>query len=274
MSQLDILNPTPTHSLNPDYGFQKKRPLTHLNAKANQGAANFREITDTGHQFSFSWADKLAIHARKLKWYYEQYRDGFFTVIDHEGGGRHYVGRFSQPVEPVPTSHNHWAIQQVLFDEMPLAPMINYPGDWQNDAIWRMLLNDNGDRMVAALSGTWTLATDASAKSGCHFANGGTVLTDSAAYCYSGYGFQFWAPTGPGGGQASVLVQTMSRNGSVPTVVGTVDFYTPAAAASSQLLQVQNLPLGTHIISLVPLNTKDAASSGFSIWWDALKVMR
>jgi len=122
MSQFDVLNPTPAHPLNPDYGFQRKRPVTHLNAKANHGAPYFREITDVGHQFSLSWNDKLASHARQLKWYYEQYRDGFFTLIDHEGGGREYVGRFSTPIEPIPTGHNHWSIQQVLFDEVPGAP--------------------------------------------------------------------------------------------------------------------------------------------------------
>jgi hypothetical protein len=40
------------------------------------------------------------------------------------------------------------------------------------------------------------------------------------------------------------------------------------------LLQVQNLPLGSHIVSLMPLNAKDAASTGYTVWWDALKVMR
>lgn len=266
MSQLDILNPTPTHPLNPDYGFQKKRPLTHLNAKAAQGAPYFREITDTGHQFSLNWIDKLAIDARKLKWYYEQYRDGFFTVIDHEGGGRHYVGRFSQPVEPIPTAHNKWSVQQVLFDEMPGAPMLIYPNDWNQDAIWRLTQNDNGDQMVAAVSGVWTQTTDATAKSGCRFSNAGTVNTDLAAYVYVGYGFQFWAPTGPACGKATVLLDGGA--------VGTVDYYTAAAQPSAMLLQVQNLSLGVHTVTLQPLNSKDAASTGYTVLFDALKVMR
>ncbi|MGO8759366.1 MAG: hypothetical protein ACLQG3_14700 [Terracidiphilus sp.] len=266
MAQTDILNPTPTHPLNPDYGFQKKRPLTHLNAKANQGSPYFREITDTGHQFVLSWNDKLATHARKLKWYYEQYRDGFFTIVDHEACGRHYVGRFSQPVEPIPTSHNHWSVQQVLFDEVPLAPMLIYPNDWNNDAIWRLLLNDFGDRMAAAVSGTWTLGANALAKSEYLFTDAGTVTTDQCSYVYAGYGFQFWAPTGPACGQATVLLDG--------TAVGTIDFYSAAAAASSMLLQVQNVSLGIHTVSLLPLNTKNAASSGMTVWWDALKVMR
>jgi hypothetical protein len=267
MSQHDILNPTPTHPLNPDYGFQKKRPLTHLNAKANQGSPYFREITDTGHQFSLNWSDKLASHARKLKWYYEQYRDGFFTLIDHEGGGRHYVGRFSQPIEPSPTGNNRWSIQQALFDEVPLAPMLIYPNDWNNDAVWRLLLNDFGDRMVAAVSGAWTLTALAAAKSGYIFANAGTAATDLCSYVYAGYGFQLWAPTNATGGQAAVLLDGVA--------VGSVNFYSAAASAASQmLLQQQNVPLGIHVVSLQPLNETGVAGGGTNVWFDALKVMR
>ena len=272
MSQLDILNPTPTHPLNPDYGFQKKRPLTHLNAKANQGVPYFREITDTGHQFSLNWNDKLASHARRLKWYYEQYREGFFTLIDHEGGGRHYVGRFSQPVEPSPTGNNRWSVQQVLFDEIPGVPMLAYPSDWNNDSIWCLLLNDFGDRMVAAVSGTWTLAAPGSmflasySKSAHLFWNAGTVTTDQAAYIYAGYGFQLWAPKSNALGIASVLLDG--------AVVGTVDFYAAEATASSMLFEMQNVSLGLHTVALQATNTKNGASGGYVVAWDALRVMR
>jgi hypothetical protein len=265
VAQTDILNPTPTHPLNPDYGFQKKRPLTHLNAKANQGAPYFREITDTGHQFSLSWNDKLASHARKLKWYYEQYRDGFFTLIDHDGGGRHYVGRFSQPVEPSPTGNNRWSVQQVLFDEVPLAPMLKYPSDWNNDAIWRLLLNDFGDRMTAAVAGTWTLAANAQARSAYLFADTTPANTDQVTYVYAGYGFQFWAPKAGNGGQANIVLDGVA--------VGAVDFY-GASGASQMLLEVQNVSLGIHTVTLQPTGAKDSASSGTAVWWDALKVMR
>ena len=272
MSQLDILNPTPTHPLNPDYGFQKKRPLTHLNAKANQGVPYFREITDTGHQFSLNWNDKLASHARKLKWYYEQYRDGFFTLIDHEGGGRHYVGRFSQPVEPTPTAHNHWSVQQVVFDEIPGAPMLSYPDNWDHDAIWRLLLNDSGDRMVAAVSGTWSLlgtggsALAALAKSGYVFLNAGISTTDQAAYVYAGYGFQLWAPGSTAMGIAAIYLDGVE--------VGTVDFYAAAPTASAALFSMPNVSLGLHTVALQPTNTKNGSSGGYVIAWDALKVMR
>ena len=266
MPYTDILNPTPTHPLNPDYGFQRKRPVTHLTAKANQGAPYFRDIMDVGHQFSLNWADKLRNDARRLKWYYESYRDGLFTLIDHEGGGRHYVGRFSTPVEPMPTGHNRWTMQMVIWDEIPLSPMIEYPSDWQNDAVWRLALNDFGDRMVAAVSGTWTLTASASAKSGYVFTNGGTVTTDAAGYVYQGYGFKLWAPTGPALGQATVLLDGTSA--------GTVDFYSAAAAPSTCLLTAQSVPLGLHTVTLQPLNTKNAGSSGYTIQFDALQAMR
>jgi hypothetical protein len=267
MAQTDILNPTPTHPLNPDYGFQKKRPLTHLSAKANQGSPYFREVTDTGHQFSLSWNDKLASHARKLKWYYEQYRDGFFTLIDHDGGGRHYVGRFSQPVEPSPTGNNRWSVQQVVFDEVPLAPMLVYPNDWNDDAVWRLLLNDFGDRMAAIVAGTWALeSSQPQAKSGCLLLDAAPANTDQVTYVYAGYGFQFWAPKASNGGLANILLDGV--------MVGTVDFYAAAATASQMLLQVQNVVLGIHTVTLQPTATKDSASSSAAVWWDALRVMR
>jgi len=265
MPQTDILNPTPTHPLNPDYGFQRKRPVTHLNLKANRGVPFFRDITDVGHQFVLNWNDKLASHARKLKWYYEQYRDGVFTLIDHEGGGRHYVGRFSQPVEPIPTSHNHWSVQQVLFDEVPGSPMVLYPGDWQDDAIWQLLISDFGD-VMAAVSGSWVLTANAASQSGYEYVGANAATTDWAAFQYYGYGFQFWARTGPAMGIGQLVLDG--------TVLGNVDFYSAAAAAPSALMTQLNVPLGIHLVQLNATATNDIASTGTQIVWDALKVMR
>jgi hypothetical protein len=92
------------------------------------------------------------------------------------------------------------------------------------------------------------------------------ATTDIAGYCYQGYGFKLWAPTGPANGQASVLLDGVN--------VGTVDFYSAAAAASSCLLTVQNVQLGLHTLNLVPLMTKDGGSSGYNVLFDALQVMR
>ncbi len=267
MSQHDILNPTPLHPLNPDYSFQKKRPITHLNTKANRGRPYFRDLTDVGHQFVLSWADKSKEDADRLKWYYEQYQGGVFTFIDHEGGGRHYVGHFSSPVEPAPASHGHWFVQQIQFDEIPGLAMLQYPDRWDRDAIWALLIDDFGDGPMAAVNGTWTLATNAAAKSGSVISSPNTNTTDRAAYQYRGYGFQFWAPTGPAMGIAQILLDGV--------VLGNVDFYSAVASTQAVNLFTQlNVPLGVHVVQINATNTKDSSSTGKTIQWDALRVMR
>lgn len=269
MPQSDVLNPTPHHPLNPDYSFQKKRPVTHLNAKANRGIPYFRDLTDVGHSFMLNWMDRPVETADELKRYYEQYLDGFFTYIDHEGGGRQYVGHFVSPVEPVPTQHGHWSIQQVQFDEIPTVPMLKYPHRWDKDAIWALLVDDYGDCMTMA-SGAWTFTPNSAAASKYEFqgANGNTA--DWTAYQYKGYGFQFWARTGPGLG-----IGQLSIDGAV---LGNVDFYSAAASATAVKLYDQanslNVPLGVHVVQLTATNTKNSASTGYTILWDALKVMR
>jgi hypothetical protein len=56
--------------------------------------------------------------------------------------------------------------------------------------------------------------------------------------------------------------------------LGMVDFYSAAAAPAKMLWQQMNISLGIHRVSLQPLNTKNAASTGMTVVWDALKVMR
>jgi hypothetical protein len=267
VSQHFILNPTPRHPLNPDYAFQRKRPITHLNAKANRGVPFFRDLTDVGHQIVMNWIDKSVDDADALKNVYEQYLDGFFTYIDHEGGGRHYVGHFTSPVEPSPTSHGHWGIQQVTFDEVPEVPMLVYPHRWDKDAIWRLLIDDYKTNVMAASSGTWTLTVNAVAKSGQELVSPGTATSDWAAYQYRGYGFQFWARTGPDMGIAQLTLDG--------TVLGNIDFYSAAPATQAAAIYTsQNVPLGIHVVQINPTNTKNSASTGTTIVWDALRVMR
>ena len=159
----------------------------------------------------------------------------------------------------MPTGHNRWTIQGVLFDEIPLSPMLVYPSDWQNDAIWRLTLNDFGDCMVAAVSGNWILTAIAGSKSAQCFVDSSAASTDAACYVYQGYGFKLWAPTGPTYGTAQVLLDGV--------IVGTVNFHSASAIPSSALLTVLNVPLGLHTLMLQPLIAN-------SILFDALQVMR
>jgi hypothetical protein len=98
--------------------------------KAVGGTPWTRETQNTGHAFTFSWIGRTWACVQRLKWYYEQYEDGFFTIIDWDGGGRQYVGRFTSEVIPVETGNGMWDVQNVTFEEIPQQQMVAFPSDW------------------------------------------------------------------------------------------------------------------------------------------------
>ncbi len=83
---------------------------------------------------------------------------------------------------------------------------------------------------------------------------------------YVGWGFQVWMPTGPDRGIADVTLDGVDQ--------GTIDCYTPEPEDSTMLMQVQNVPLGKHLVVITATNTKNDASSNCTIVFDAIKVMR
>ncbi len=273
MAETDILNPTSTDELNPDYGFQRKRPITHQVAKASGGPAYTRDVTDMMHQYVLSWGStpgcaKMLADIKRLKNFSEQFRDGYFTIIDWDDDGRNHVGRFVTPVEPIDVGNNHWAAQNVLFEEVPDVPMVTYPGDWTNDAIWRYVLNDFGELQPAVDNpASWVLAVDPDGA----ISPGGQDLQSSvtdayAQLAYVGWGCQIWMPTGPDRGIAGITLDGVSE--------GTIDCYTAAPYESQSLLQLQSVPLGKHILQVQVTGTKNPSSSGYLCVFDALRVMR
>ncbi len=270
MPATDILNTSATDPLNPDYGWQKKRPTTHALLKASAGPPYFREITDVAHQFSLNFgttndSQKAYSDIQRLKRYYEQYRDGFFTLQDLEGNGRHYVGRFVTPVEPIPVGHNRWAAQNVIFEEVPNAPMVNYPSDWTNESIWRYTLNDFSEVQPALDDPThWALQTTGESAGGVELYSSTTNAW--AQLGYVGWGVQIWAPKGPDRGIAYVYLDGALQ--------ASVDQYAASPANSSDLLQIQNVSLGIHILQVLVTGTKNSSSSGYKVVFDALKIMR
>ena len=285
MPATDILNPTEGwsvalgDSMNPSYGFTRKRATTQLHKKAVGGTPWTRETQNTGHVFQLSWLGRTWACVQKLKWYYEQYEDGFFTIIDWDGGGRQYVGRFTSEVVPTLTANNKWDVQAVTFEEIPQQQMVAFPSDWADDAIAFFVTNDFGDQKLAT-SGAWaqTARTAVAGAQGTAHVSLATVgaayvtmddpgtAGDWACYEYRGYGFRLYMLQGPEFGKADIYIDGV--------LLETIDLYHATDIGPQIVLTRQNLPLDIHRIQVVCNGTKNAAATGAAASWYALEVMR
>jgi len=282
MPETDILNPTRGwdttlgDSMNPSYGFTRKRTMTLLHKKAVGGTPWVREIENTGHVFPLSWLGRTWGCVQRLKWYYEQYQDGYFTLIDWEGGGRHYVGRFTTEPQEVRVANNKFDVENLTFEEMPRVPMVQYPTDWDHEAILFNVTNNFGDQKLAT-SGAWTQTALTAAP---QITLGGTLRTtlpatvmtnpgnagEWAAYEYRGYGFQLFLAKGPEYGQADLYFDDV--------LVQTIDCYNVAEVGAQIAYSAPSTSLDIHRVRIQCDGTKNASSSGTEISWYALQVMR
>ena len=285
MPETDILNPAPGwdpelgDSRSPSYTFERDRQSTLLRKKAVGGFPWTRETQNTGHSFPLAWTGRTYACMQLLKWYFEQYEDGFFTIIDWEDGGRHYVGRFTdEKFSAKLTANAKWDIN-LTFEEMPLAPMVKYPTNWAQDSIAFFINNDFGEQRVAT-SGTWT-QTLRDAVPGCQWTARRT-LADGTGYLaidnpgnpgewvqyeYRGYGFRLYLLMGLQFGQVDVYVDGVLHTAAL-------DLYNPADNGPQMVLVVENMSLDIHRVKVVVDGTKNASASATSVSWYALEVMR
>lgn len=284
MPETDILNPikgwdsTLGDSINPSYGFTRKRGSTLLRKKAVGGTPLTRETQNTGHNFNLGWTGRTWACVQRLKWYYEQYEDGFFTIIDWDGGGRHYVGHFTSEPQEVHTAHNKWDVN-ATFEEIPKAPMVEYPSDWAHEAIAFFITNDYKDQKLAT-NGTWTQTahTSVTGSQGTEHVslstvgtsyttmdNAGTAL-EWAQYEYRGYGFRLYMLQGPEYGKVDVYVDGV--------LLETLNLYSATELGPQIVLTQQSMTLDIHRVKVICDGTKDASATGTKVSWYALEVMR
>jgi hypothetical protein len=268
MPETDILNPVPGFdptigdTMSPNFGFTRKRPLTRLNKKAPGGGPYTRETSNGGHQHILSWIGRTWRCAQILKWYYEQYEDGYFTIVDWDNGGRHYVGRFETEVAPVETANGKWDVQNVTFTEIPLVPMVQYPNDWEHDAVDRLVTNDFGDQKLCT-QGTWALATHMALTT---MDNPGN-LSEWAQMEYKGYGFRLWLLKGPEYGQVTVYLDGVQQG-------ATIDLYAAQDQGPQAVATVEAVPLGIHRVMVIASGNKNVAATAAGVSWYKLEVMR
>lgn len=288
MPETDILNSTTNwqsdiqDSMTPDYGFERRRASTQLRKKAVGGSPWTRETQNTGHAFPLTWNNRSWACVQRLKWYFEQYEDGYFTLIDHDGGGRHFVGCFTGSEFPlIDVANGMWTVQGLMFEEKPQAPMLSYPSDWNHESILFGVNNDRGDQKLGT-SSSWTEGAIAQptitlgglARGGVTtlplptlvMNNPGTTAGDWAAFEYRGYGFKLWLVIGPAQGKCDLYIDGVLNS--------TIDCYSANAAAASSVITVANLSLDIHQVQIVVDATQNASSTGANIGWYGLQVMR
>lgn len=286
MPETDILNPTYVwsddiqDSMSPDYGFEPRRSNTHLVKKAIGGRPWTRETANTGHTFTFSWLGRSFRCVQRLKRYYEQYGDGFFTIIDHDykgsddsRRGRHYVGRFTSEVVPVERGNNLYDVANVTFEEMPTAPMVRYPNDWVHDAIRFYAFNDFGDQKLATFTNTvngW--AANARVIAGRNVTtmdNPALQLNDGdwACYEYRGYGFKLYLLKGPGYGQCTVSLDGVQLG-------GTIDCTAAVDQGPQVVAMKEDVPLDFHRVQVTIVGAAPAIVLPIPVCWHSLEVMR
>jgi len=170
-------------------------------------------------------------------------------------------------------------VQNVTFDEIPQQAMVEYPSDWDHDAVAFFVTNDFGDQKLA-FNGAWTQTarTAVAGAQGTAHVSLTTVGTpyvtmddpgtsgDWACYEYRGYGFRLYMLKGTGFGQAGIYIDGV--------LLETVDLYNATDIGPQIVVTQQDMPLDFHRVKVICNGAKNASATGAAVSWYALEVMR
>lgn len=294
MAETDILNPTNWVALgmpfnpNPSYGFSRKMSNNRLMQRPRLGPFITRDVGNAGHIFPLSWVNTDLTTARRVTKFYHDFKHGYFTFINPDWGGRHFVGRFTSEPEAVQTANGKWTIQGCTFEEIPTARMLSYPSDWANDGHPLNVVDDffpGGTPMplVAFMQGAWTL------QQGIFYSTSATPLTDPASYGgfinapaagdwgqvqYTGWGFQMTFPLALSNGVVNVYLDGVEiiagldlSNGTCASSTSVVSLavVTLPSVITRHVTGVQvtvvNVPLDIHLVEVQVATTTGGAGT-------------
>ncbi|HZU30895.1 MAG TPA: hypothetical protein VFB79_07250 [Candidatus Angelobacter sp.] len=263
MSEQNILNPSPSSSLNPDYPIPFQDPQINARYQPKSGKVYMKKLATRGRVHSLTFSKRLSTDYQALMQWFAQYENDFFTYVDWERN-RYFSGMFADQPQYSHDANNQTTVQ-AQFVELPGLPMFQYPSNWGVDSIFIYPKNGFGDDQPKYTGAGWsTDQVNASAKNGIYSFDATT--NDIAEIIYFGYGFRYWSLKA-----ANLGIVEISLDG---TVLGTVDLYAAATAASAALFTQQNVSLGIHRVKLRCTGTKNAASSANTVVYDAIEVMR
>jgi hypothetical protein len=226
------------------------------------GYKSSREASNDGHTFKLGWLNRPPAVVQRLKWYFEQYEHGFFTIIDHDGDGRQYVGHFTGEWPRIPNGFLR-ADVQLTFEEAPGAPMLQYPDKWERDAI-DLFVNSDWNEQIVSTSGTWVTTVHQADQPYKTLDNDGARAGEWAQIEYRGYGFQVRAARAPGMGIWQVWLDGVQ--------VGQFDANSAEDDGPAVLFSWGAVPLDIHRIKLVATATTSGTGKALNLL--SFKVMR
>ena len=266
MSELNILNPTATDELNPDYGYTEGLPATIAKWQPRSGRPQSRRLNARGRVYDLVWSARTFAAAERLRRWEAQYEQDFFTYADYDRG-RWFSGQFAGPLQYSPAGYNKVSIKG-QFVELCGVPMYMYPNSaalWNRDSVFMAVRDSYGQDLVKRTGDPGYYVT-LQAKSGFYYY---TAFADaSVEWAYFGYGFRVWAPKYADAGIMEVFWSGGLYSGTV-----NLDLYS-AAILNSAPLQAIDLELGWHRVKLRCTGNKNPASSNVYAYMDTLEVMR
>jgi hypothetical protein len=267
MAETDILNPTNWQTTldfnpNPSYGFSRKEGSNRQLQRPRMGTFITRDVVNGGNVFSLQWIGIPLSIVQRIKQLYHSYKNGYLTLIDVDAGGRNYVGRFTNEPEANHTANGKYNIQGLIFEEVPLARMLQYPNDWTNGHTINVL-DDFLNPLVAFMQGTWITQISPVAPAGsaandpsvyeCY--NAAAVSGDAAQIGYVGWGFQMTLRLAAGLGLCCIYLDGAEL---VTDLNLTTGAYAAIAAPATLVvtetsvqLTATNVPLNLHRLGLV-----------------------
>jgi hypothetical protein len=280
MSEQNILNSTQTSLLNPDYGYTEGLPNLLAEWQAASGKWFGRQRLARGRIYELAWNDRDKATMHSLKQWERQYEKDAFSFQDFERS-RYFSGRFDGPLVYSPVGNEQWNIRG-RFIELPGLAIYTYPSDWSRDAAFLEealypQASATGREDQVKLTGSWTLnGPDNSAFHGvavgrraAYFSN---TTDNTAEWVYFGYGFRFWSPKNNNLGIVGIGV-TKVRDGTTALSEQTVDLYAATLENSAALFIKSDLPLDWYRVKLRVTGTKNASSSDYRCYADAIETM-
>jgi hypothetical protein len=294
MAETDILNPTNWRDYgwfnpNPSYSSGRKPTNNRQIQRPRMGPYNSRDLLNGGHIITMLWAGADLATVQRVEKFYHDFKDGYFTYIDVDNAGRHYVGRFTSEPEPRQTANGKWAIQSITFEEYPTARMLQYPC---NFGIWGHPLNvadDNLKPRVALMQGNWSMEVSplfpggsTSAPAQLEAYNAAPAPGDWAQTQYVGWGFQMNLRLAANLGAINIFLDgtqivtglDLSTGNVTATVVGvTLTLVPPIINSLPTVARVQmtNVPLDQHRVKVYAAGA--SVAGGTAVIYPALEYI-